>query len=168
MFLSDIADLGQPPDCYDDAEAYHADVQRLGEIVAKSGAFSEVEDYARWICSHAAGAASVLAFSTATPNFCWDMDRDSPFYAVECFTEDVSDAASAIESESPTADDEDNRRGDDPVSQPAAAPPAESDLAFFVFLDDGDTYSSLDGCLVVGIRAENRRAWRALDPTLGQ
>lgn len=78
VFLEDIADLGEPPYWYESAEEFRADTKRLGQIVAESGDFSEVSEYARWICSHAAGAESVLAFANATPNFCWDMDRDSP------------------------------------------------------------------------------------------
>ncbi|MGK2849382.1 MAG: hypothetical protein ACSLFN_00485 [Candidatus Limnocylindrales bacterium] len=37
------------------------------------------------------------------------------------------------------------------------------ELHYLVFLDDGETYSSLDGCLIIGIRSGNRDATDALD-----
>lgn len=170
VFLEDIARLGTPPYAYESADHYQADVRRLGEIVAESGDLSEVDAYARVICSHRAGAGSVLAFTTATPNFCWDMDKDSPFYAVECFLEDVSDPAAAFESESPAEDDDPEDEAmeavelvDGSVGDGAVGPMAQRDLTYYVFLDDGATYSGLGGCTIVGIRSSNRRAWRALD-----
>jgi hypothetical protein len=36
-------------------------------------------------------------------------------------------------------------------------------MRLFLFLNDEETYSELEGCLVVGISSGNRRAMRALD-----
>lgn len=168
VFLEDIADLGEPPYCYESTEEFRADIKRLGEIVAESGDFSEVQEYARWICSHAAGAESVLAFATATPNFCWDLDRDSPFYAVECFIEEVSAAADEFKSASAIGNDSAdfdpaNKETAGDTGLGMAAPLATPELEYFVVLDDGETYSSLEGCVVVGIASANRRARRALE-----
>lgn len=167
-FPGDITDLGEPPYCYDSVAEFRADTKRLGEIVAVTGDFSEVMEYARWICSHAAGAASVRTFATAEPNVCWDMDRDSPFYAAESFTEEVSDAAEAFKSTSAMGNDP---AGSDPVNSETAgdagpgiaAPRGRPELEYFVILDDGQTYSGLDGCVVIGIDGANRRARRALE-----
>jgi hypothetical protein len=124
VILDDIAHLGTPPDLYENAEQYHADIQRLGALVAEFGGdFLGVDDYARLICHVDGGAESILAYTTGRPNFCWDMAPNSPFYAVECFIDDVSDAAAAIESGSPTEDDdsEDEEADDDEAEHTRAS-----------------------------------------------
>lgn len=41
--------------------------------------------------------------------------------------------------------------------------PESSDLDYFVFLDDRESWSGLEGCSIVALRPSNKRAWGALD-----
>ncbi len=157
------AGFGDRPERYCDATEYRADIQRIARIVADHGGsdFGGVEEYAQAICARGRGTASVLAYSTASPNIFMPMDHDSPLYAIACFKEGVGAEVDQLprvaepsdDIEMPTTDEIDERVDES----------EENEMSYSVFLDDRDTYSSLDGCLVVGFSETNRRARQALD-----
>ena len=161
------AGLGDHPEWYRDATVYRADIRRIAQIVAADGGydFDGVEEYAQAICARGRGAASVLAYSTASPNIFMPMDHDSPLYAIACFQEDVGDEVDELCQDANSIEDTETvaPTNGDAIDERVEGSQEKKELSYYVFLNDGDTYSSLDGCLLVGFSETNRRARQALD-----